>query len=124
MPYTTVSLTSQSTTTSTPVALSWMSGKPTTVSVIATSLSSGAFTIQYTLDDLQRVSSGSVAWQNASSGFGTTFPSTAVVGTIFVASNAYPDGVTYSFLGPLAAVRLGSTAPTPLTMRVLQGEIG
>lgn len=123
MPYTTVALTSQSTTTSTPVALSWMSGRPTTVSVIATSLSTGSFTIQYTLDDIQRVSSGSVAWQICSSGFGATFPSTSLAGTIFVASNAYPDGVSYTFLGPIGAVRIGSSTPTSLTMRVMQGEI-
>lgn len=124
MPYTTVSLTSQSTTTSTPIALSWMSGRPTTVSVIATSLSTGAFTIQYTLDDIQRVSSGSVVWQSASSGIGPTFPSNALVaGTVFNASNAYPDGVTYTFLGPIGALRLGSTTPTPLTMKVMQGEV-
>ena len=124
MPFASVALTSQSTTTSAAVNLNWIGGKPTTVSVLATSISTGAFTIQYTLDDIQRTTAASVAWQIASSGIGTTFPSTAVVGTIFVASNAYPDGVTYVFSGPIGAVRLGSSVPTPLTMRVIQGEGG
>lgn len=124
MAYATVSLTSQSTTTSTPVNLNWMGGKATIVSVISTSLAVGAFTIQYTLDDLQKVSSGSVAWQIASSGIGTTFPSTSLAGTVFVASHAYPDGLSYTFLGPIAAVRLGSSTPTQLSMRVIQGEGG
>lgn len=124
MAYWTVSLTSQSTTTSAPVNLNWIGGKPTTVSVIATSLSTGAFTIQYTLDDLQRTTAASVAWQVAAASFGATFPSTATAGTVFVASNAYPDGVTYTFLGPIAGLRLGSSTPTQLTMRVLQGEGG
>jgi hypothetical protein len=127
MPYQTVTLTSASTNTSAPVALNRIGGKPTSVSVIATSQSSGAFTIQFTLDDLQQVSSGSVAWQGASSGIGQTFPSTANTGTIFVASNAYPDGVFYTFLGPIAGLRLFSSATNnvnngPITMGVVQGE--
>lgn len=127
MAYATVTLTSASTNTSTPVNLNWIGGKPTMVNVAGTSQSSGAFTIQYAMDDLQRVPSSLVSWFNASSGIGPTFPSTAIVGTVFAASNSYPDGVAYTFMGPITAVRLASTATNnvnngPITMRVIQGE--
>lgn len=127
MPYATVTLTSASTNTSTAVNLNWSSGRPTIVTVYGTSISSGAFTIQYTLDDIQR--SSSPVWFGASSGIGAGFPSTSLTGTVFVASNAYPDGVSYTFLGPIAAVRLTSTATNnvnsgPITMKVIQAEGG
>jgi hypothetical protein len=52
---------------------------------------------------------------------------TSNTGTIFAASNAYPDGVFYSFNGPIGAVRLFSSAANnvnngPLTMRVVEAE--
>lgn len=124
MAYATVTLTSASTNTSAAVNLDWIGGKPTIVTVYGTSVSSGAFTIQYTLDDLLR--SSSPTWFNASSGIGAGFPSTSLTGTVFVASNAYPDGVGYTFLGPIAGVRLASTATNnvnsgPITMKVIQG---
>ena len=126
MPYQTVTLTSASTNTSTPVALSWRSGMPTMISVVGTSISSGAFTLQYTLSDLVTTLSSLVAWQGFSSGIGTTFPSTSFTGTIFGASNAYPDGMSFTFTGPIAGVRMTSTATNnvnsgPITMRVVQG---
>jgi hypothetical protein len=76
-----------------------------------------------------RVSSSLVAWFGASSGISATFPTTANTGTIFQASNAYPDGVFFSFPSPIAALRLFSSATNnvnngPITMRVLQAEGG
>lgn len=121
MPYQTVTLTSASTNTSAPCALNWMTGGPTTVSVIGTSLSSGAFTVQYTLSDLLKTQSSLVAWSGVSSAVGS------FTGSIINASNAYPDGYLTTFTGPVAAVRMTSTATNnvnsgPLTMRVLQAE--
>lgn len=125
MPNTTVTLTSASTNTSTVVALNWMGGKPTIATVYGTSISSGAFTIQYTLDDVMR--SSSPTWFGVSSGIGLTAPSTATAGSIFSASNAYPDGVSVTLVAPICALRLKSTATNnvnsgPLTMKVVQGE--
>jgi hypothetical protein len=126
MPYTTVTVTSASTTPSSPVALSWRSGRPTTLSVIATSISSATFSIQCTLDDLQIVGGSSAAmWFGLSSGISTTFPSTAVAATVFNASNAYPDGINYTLLGPVAAARLTQVTSLnggPVSLRVMQGE--
>lgn len=120
MPSQTVTLTSASTNTSAAVALSWMSGGPTSVSVMGTSISSGAFTLQYTMMDLTTNPSSVVVWSGLSSAIGQ-------IGTVFVASNAYPDGVFTTITSPVAAVRMTSTATNnvnggPLTMRVLQGE--
>jgi hypothetical protein len=120
MPYATVTLTSASTNTSPVANLNWIGGKPTTATVLATSVSSGAFTLQYTLDDLQRVPSTLVAWFGVSSAIGQ-------IGTIFSASGAYPDGVTYTFPGPIAGLRLFSSAANnvnngPISLMVLQGE--
>jgi hypothetical protein len=128
MAYATVTLTSASTNTSTPVALNWIGGKPTIASVLVTSVSSGAFSLQYTLSDLQRTSSANVVWQGCSSGLGTTFPSnTLIVGSIFNCSNAYPDGMAFTFLAPIAGLRLSSTATNnvnngTISLRVIQGE--
>ena len=118
MPYVTTSLTSVSTTTTTPIALNWIGGKPTTVSVsAASSNASSPFYIQYTLDDLQRVSSGSVLWFGVSSNIGQP-------ATTYQASASWPDGVTVSFLNPIAGIRILSTAISsgPLVLKVLQGE--
>ena len=118
MPFATVTLTSASTTTSTPVALNWIGGKPSSVLVTApTSTSSCVFNIQYTLDDLQRTSSASVLWSGVSSAIGQPAQT-------FSSTTSYPDGVFVQFLYPIAAVRLLSTSISsgPLTMKVLQGE--
>ena len=119
MPYATVSLTSASTTTSTPVALNWIGGKPTTVSLsFSSSLQVADTTIQYTLDDIQRVSSASVQWLPVTSSAGSSTVAHYATTTYF------DTGVTLSFLNPIAAVRLGSTAISSGTvyLRVLQGE--
>lgn len=118
MPFATVTLTSASTTSSTPVALNWIGGKPISVWVTSpTSTSSSVFNLQYTMDDLQRTSSGSVLWAGVSSAIGQP-------ATTFNTTGAYPDGVFFQFLSPVAAVRLFSTAVSsgPLTMKVIQGE--
>ena len=121
MPYSTTTLTSASTNTSVPVALSWLGGKATTASVVGTSQSSGAFVIQYSMDDVLRVPSSLAAWFGYSSAIGSP-------GTVFVASAIYPDGVLASFATPIAALRLFSSATNnvnngPITLRVIQGEI-
>jgi hypothetical protein len=92
-------------------------GKPITASVIPSAASSGAFVIQYTLDDIQKVTSTGVTWSGVGSSQGAQ-------ATVFVASASVPDGVFASFLSPVSAVRINSTALAggSLTLKVNQGE--
>jgi hypothetical protein len=123
VPYATVTISTGSTTTSSPLALDWRRAKPVGISVTASSSFACDFTIQYSFDDLQLIGGSSLAkWVITSSAIGQP-------GQHFLSSTAYPDGVQYTFTNPIAAVRLGSTAQTAmgvgntLTMRVMQGEI-
>jgi hypothetical protein len=121
MPYTVVSLSTGSTLTSSPVTLNWRGGKPTSISVTASSSFACDFTVQYTLDDIMLVGGSSVAaWAGISSATGQP-------ATHFLSSTAFPDGVSYTFPGAVGAVRLGSSSlgggtGGTLTMRVMQGE--
>lgn len=104
--------------------LNWIGGKPTTIAIYSTNAGSSIFfTLQYTLDDVQRVTSSLVYWSNLSSAYsdtGVTFNS----GTALASSNMSVDGLTLSLLSPYAALRLNSTgmASGPLFMKVIQGE--
>lgn len=103
-------------------ALDWRGGKPATVSVFTstTGTSSGNFSLQYTLDNIQALGGSSLAfWQGVSSAIGQA-------ATTFNASTFGVDGVQFAFLNPVAAVRMNSTALSsgPWTMKVLQGEGG
>jgi hypothetical protein len=122
MPYSVVTLSTGSTTTSSPVQVNWRGGKPTAVQVTASSCFACDFTVQYTNDDVMLVGGTSLAqWSGISNATGQP-------ATHFLSSVAYPDGVQYTFLNPIGAVRLGSTAiagasaGAVLTMRVMQGE--
>jgi hypothetical protein len=105
--------------------LNWIGGKPTTVVVAATNANSSIFyNVQYTLDDVQRVASSLVYWQNLSSAYSDTGVSQSS-GSTFASSNLDPNaGLIVSFLSPVGAIRLNSTALTagPLTLKVMQGE--
>jgi hypothetical protein len=92
-------------------------GKPISVSVVPSAASSGAFQIQYSLDDVQKTTSTGVTWSGLGSSLGAQ-------GTVFVASASVPDGVLTSFLAPVSAVRINSTALAggTLTLKVNQGE--
>jgi hypothetical protein len=92
-------------------------GKPISVSVVPSAASSGASQIQFTLDDIQKVTSTGVTW----SGLGSSLGAQA---TVFVASASVPDGVLTSFLAPVSAVRINTTALSggTLTLKVNQGE--
>lgn len=106
--------------------LNWIGGKPTTVVVYSTvATSSTFFQIQYTLDDPTKVGGSSLAyWQGLSSGFLDTGVSYGAASVFSTSSITSPDGLIFSFLSPVAAVRLNSSAMTsgPLTMKVIQGE--
>ena len=133
MPQTTVTLSSAAVTTSTGVNsdgsacalsnainLDTFSGKPTTAWVRTnSSVGSGNFTVQVTLDD---VSSASV-WFGVSS---TPYTIASNPGVHFVSSNIWPDGVFLPFTTPLGGIRLASTAlsSNTLTLKVIQGEGG
>jgi len=96
--------------------LDWMGSKPTTcVVTLGSTTMTSDFTVQYTLDDLQ--TSTSPVWFGVSSAIGSSV-------THYSASNA--DGVSLTFLNPIAGLRLSSTAisSSSLTMKVLQGPGG
>ena len=122
MTFVTVTLTSASTGSfSTPVGLSWRSGKPTTVSIFPSSATtSAAWTLQYTLDDVTLIPAGSsfVTWLNyVASAIG-------VPGVVYNATTAGTDGSLFPLLSPFAGVRMQSTGVTggTLTMKVIQPD--
>lgn len=120
MPYQTITLSSVG--TSTPAALNWRGGKPTTLNVFSSGTgSSGSFTVQYTLDDLQLTAAAAISWFGVSS---NTYAVDTAGATTFAASASFPDGVYIPFPGPIAAVRLNisALAAGTLTMKVAQGE--
>lgn len=121
MPAATVSLTSASTSTSTPVNLNWIGGKPTTVSLsFSSSTQTSDVTVQYSLDDILKVASSLVQWLPVASSAASSTPAH------YQSSNFFDTGVTLSFLNSIAAVRLGSTniSSGSVSLRVLQGEGG
>jgi hypothetical protein len=102
--------------------LNWLGGKPTTISLTFTSsTANNDVTVQYTLDDLQRVASTSVVWNSLSSG-GVTPSATSA---FHFASTTWSDNAfTAQVLSPIAAVRMNSTAFNggSATLKVSQGE--
>jgi hypothetical protein len=122
MPIATISLTSASTTTSAAVALNWTGGRPVSVATTMPSTTGSVdFTLQFTLQDIQRsgIGSSQAVWFNfGSSGLGTHY-STANL-------DVGGAGPTFTFLGPIAGVRLQSTniSSGPLTAFILEGDGG
>ena len=115
MSYTIVTLSSVG--NSSPVALNWRGGSPTSVyASIGSSTITVDFTIQYTLDDAMLNGSSNQAWINVGSSVGSS-------ATHFSSAN-FDTGVPVGFAYPIAAVRLNSTAisGSTLTLRVNQGE--
>lgn len=100
--------------TSTPANLDWRSnaGYVTAVVSLGSTTMTTDFTLQYTLDDSQL--STTRAWFGVSSAIGSSI-------THFSSANA-DAGVTFTFLTPLAGLRISSTAisSSSLTLRVLQ----
>jgi hypothetical protein len=92
-------------------------GKPITASVIPSAGSSGAFVLQYSLDDVMRTTSTAVTWSGVSSAQGQA-------GTVWVASAVPVDGVLQTFLAPVAGIRINSTALAggTFTLKVVQPE--
>ena len=101
--------------------LNWIGGKPTTISLTFTSsTANNDVTVQYTLDDLQRVPSTGVVWASLSSG-GITNSTTP----FHFASTTWSDNAfTVQVLSPIAAVRMNSSAlgGGTATLKVSQGE--
>jgi hypothetical protein len=102
--------------------LNWLGGKPTTICLTFTSsTANNDVTIQYSLDDLQRVTSTGVVWASLSSA-GITANATS---PFHFASTTWSDNAfTAQILSPLAAVRMASTAfgGGTATLKVAQGE--
>jgi hypothetical protein len=120
MPFTTITA-SSSVGFSSPVAIAWGTGNAITAVVFpsTTGNSSGAFSLQYTMDDLSLTSS-IARWANVSSG------AIGSAGTIFSSSSVSTDGAFFQFLSPVAGLRLGSTSGItagPLILKVIQGDI-
>lgn len=63
-------------------------------------------------------------WRGLSSNTGLALVAGSAAQATYWSSTTGIDGVLYTFNGPVAAVRLNSTALSsgPLTMQVLQGE--
>ena len=125
--------------------MDWSAGKPVTLSVVTASSSGTAdFTVQFTLNDVTSsaganpyTSTGAATqsvpvWQNATVAGPFGFPG---LSSAFTSSGGYPSlhfelsvidtaaGLTFVTLGPVAGVRLNSTAlsSTILTLTLLQG---
>jgi hypothetical protein len=118
MPISTITLTSASTTTSSPVNLNWMRAAPTTVflSMPSTTGSLDA-TVQVTGDDISRTPSSLASWFNlGSSGIATHYSSANL--------DVGGKGPIITIAGPVAGVRLQSTniSSGPLMANVLQAE--
>jgi hypothetical protein len=103
--------------------LNWIGGKPTTIPLTFTSsTANNDVTVQYTLDDLQRVPSTSVTWASLSSGGTITVNATS---PFHFASTTWSDNAfTAQSLSPIAAVRMNSTAfgGGTATLKIIQGE--
>ena len=129
MPYQTVTITTSSAASnSAVVALDWRNGQPTTAIMYASTVaaSSGPFSLQFTLDDPNLVVGGSslAKWSTLSSqGFATY--SSGVTGLVHISTSFPVDGVMYTILTPVAALRLASTTGITgaATLKVIQGEI-
>ncbi len=130
MPYFTTTLTTANSTTpgNSPAAnLNWIGGKPTTVALSfgGSSTVSNDATIQFTLDDIERIGGSSLAtWMTLSSGV----TNNATTAYHFASTTWFDTGFTAQILSPLAAVRLGSSALSStgglgtISLRVIQGE--
>jgi len=108
------SVTLSSVGTSGPINIDWMGGKPVTaIATLGSTTMTADFTIQYTLDDIQRTTTQT--WFGLSSAIGSSV-------THFSSANG-DAGVTITFLNPVAALRISSTAisSSSITLRTLQG---
>lgn len=119
MPFQTVTISSLG--VSPVVALAYGTGNPTTAVVFpsTTGNSSGTFSLQYTMDNIQ-LSSSTALWANVSSG------AIGSAGTIYQSSNISTDGAFFQFLSPIAALRLSSSTGIttgPLSLKVIQGDV-
>jgi hypothetical protein len=120
MTYATISQTTGSTQASAVVGLNRVGGKASTVALSWASSQAGCVSqIQYSLDDMQKVSSQNMVWNSV--------PSTAASSTpqFFTSSQLFDVGATVSFLSPTTAVRMFSTtigAGQTVFFKVLQGE--
>lgn len=113
MPTTTLS----SVGTSNPINLDWRAAKPVTAMVtVGSSTMTADFTVQFTLDDIQLVTSPT--WVSLGSSTGSS-------ATHFSSAN-YGSPVVMNFLYPIAGLRISSTAisSSSLTLQTLQGEGG
>jgi hypothetical protein len=120
VPYFTTSLTtsvSSAPGASTPCALNYLSGKPTSVFVDPSAASSAWWLIQFTMNDITRTPSSLVSWNSV------TNPASAAI--LYASSTTGLDGSLYTFASPVAAVRMNSSSLSGvLTLSVIQGETG
>jgi hypothetical protein len=129
MPYQTVTIvTSSAATQSAPVILDWRNGAPTTAIMYASTVaaSSGPFSLQFTLDDPNLIGGSSLAkWSTLSSQGFTAYSSGATPLVHSASAIAISEGVMYTILTPVAALRLSSTTGITgaATLKVIQGEL-
>lgn len=83
--------------------------RTTTLMISLTSASTGAVTLEASLDDPTIAGGPTATWAAISSG------------TAMASSNVFTTGLVYTLLTPIAAVRLNSTATNgPITLKALQ----
>jgi hypothetical protein len=142
MPITSVSLSTSAVPGPSPVAvLNWRGGRPVLFQVTTnSSVATGDFTVQYTLDDVMLTGYSTIyppvgsptlastisVWAAISSTPYTTLSTTGSIGVHFTSSTIFPDGLSGTLLGSPAALRLYSTASSSntLTLKVVQGDGG
>lgn len=141
MPIATVSLsTSGVPGPSAPVGCNWRGGRPVlTQLTVSSSVATGTFSIQWTGNDIQLAdSAGSSVYPPTGSVTAPTLPiwtglssspwfnSIGAAETVYTASTIFPDGVSYTFWAPPAAIRIYSSALSScvLTLSVTQGDGG
>lgn len=114
MPYITTTLSSAG--TSPPINLTWRGGKPIAAVAVVSSLYTGDFTIQYTLDDAQIAGSSVQTWLS----FGSSTGSSATHFSSLNSDASIAIGTQY----PIAGLRLSSTTLSSgsLTLKLIQGE--
>lgn len=131
MGYTTTTL-SATTGASPALSVSWQSGRPWSAVVTTSAQSTGAFTVQYTLQDITSTSIGLTApsWLNLTGANGLTGLSSAVTSsagyqTLLLTSSTIDvaAGLLVWGLYPIAGLRLNSTANSGvLVLNLLQSQ--
>ena len=129
MPYQTVTIvTSSAASNSVPVMMDWRVGNPATAIMYASTVaaSSGPFSLQFTLDDPNLIGGSSLAkWSTLSSQGFAAYSSGATPLVHSASAIAISEGIMYTIMTPVAALRLSSSTGVTgsAILKVIQGEL-